>query len=123
MKMNSESSSKISNKIAQLNAIRKNAKHGEFFFAKYSAIGQSNREAPVFIVGDEDEEDVVICSCTKTPPRNSYDVQVQLKMSTSVRTNKLYTINREQLLFKIPQVPSPEEYKDIMQQLSKFLHM
>lgn len=122
MKMNSEKSSS-SNKVAQLAEARRKAKHGDFFFARYSTIGQPVREAPVFIVGDEDNEDVVVCSCTKSPPRNPYDIQVRLKLPTSVRTSKLYTINREQLLFKIPQSPSPEEYKNIMQQLSKFLHM
>lgn len=122
MKMNLENSSS-DNRRAQLAEARKRAKHGEFFFARYSTTGQPNREAPVFIVGDDDEEDVVVCSCTKTPPRNPYDIQVRLKLPTSVRTSKLYTISREQLLFKIPQGPSSDEYKNIMQQLSKFLHM
>ncbi|KGE20791.1 hypothetical protein PWYN_01015 [Paenibacillus wynnii] len=110
-------------KLNELRDMRQNAKHGDFYFAVYTAINQPERNAPVFIVGDDDRGDVVVCSCTKSPPRPPYDIKVQLKLPTSVRTSKLYTISREQLQFKIPQTASVQEYKDIMLQLSKFLHM
>lgn len=97
-----------------------NAKHGEFFFAKVLINNGQVRPSPVFVVSnDKDKEDVIICSCTTKPAKTKFDIKVQLKEETHVRTNKLYTIRRNQLLFKIPQTASPDEYKDILDKLKE----
>jgi hypothetical protein len=97
-----------------------NAKHGEFFFARYTISNskKNERESPVFVISnDSDKEDVIVCSCTKEPARSDFDVLVQLKLPTQVRTNKIYTIYREQLLFRISQQANPDEYKKIIEKL------
>ncbi|WP_170289413.1 type II toxin-antitoxin system PemK/MazF family toxin [Metabacillus lacus] len=84
---------------------RANADQGEFFFAKAKMSNGDVIPRPVFIIGknedSNDTEDVIVCSCTKSPARTLYDVEVQLKKKTSVRTNKIYTIHRDQMVFKI----------------------
>ncbi|QDH19545.1 hypothetical protein [Saccharibacillus brassicae] len=107
----------------KLEAQRRDAKHGEFFFAKYAAIGQPERQAPVFVVVDSDRLDVVVCSCTTSPGRGGFDITVTLKKPTTIRTNKLYTISRDQLLFKIPQTATPDEYAAIMSKLKEAIHV
>ncbi|MDR6725044.1 hypothetical protein J2W91_003530 [Paenibacillus amylolyticus] len=115
--------SKNSSTRAKLDQDRRQAKHADFFFADFIVSSQMTRKSPVFIIGDSDEQDVVVCKCTSHPARNEYDIKVELKKTTSVRTNKIYTISRDQLLFKIPQTANQEEYKKIMEMLAKALHM
>jgi hypothetical protein len=110
----------MENKLKQIQEDRKNAKHGDFFFAKYIVNSQKaeERESPVFVISnDQDTEDVIICSCTKHPARSGFDVSVNLKLPTCVRTNKIYTIYREQLLFKISQTAQEKEYQEIIKKL------
>ena len=105
---------KNSDLYTKIDKQRKEAKQGDFFFANYLVDGQI-RKAPAFVAGnDGDDEDVIICKCTAQPPKTEYDKKVQLKKETYVRTNKIYTIQRNQLLFKIPQQPTNEEFKEIM---------
>lgn len=95
---------------------RKKAKHGDFFFAEFTISNNDKRKSPVFIVSnsiDNKDDDVVICSCTKQPAKSQFDVEVQLKYKTCVRTNKLYTIHRDSLLFKISQTLQSSELKNI----------
>lgn len=124
MKKNSEEFMKSKLKIIEED--RKNAKHGDFFFAKYAVSNSKKpvRESPVFIISnDNDIEDVIVCNCTKQPPRSDFDVLVNLKLPTHVRTNKIYSIYRNQLLFKIPQKANPEEYKYIIEKLKKAIKL
>ena len=111
--------------IMDLNEVnRKNAKHGEFFFAEVFVNGGFKRPSPVFIISNDfDKEDIIICSCTSQPAKTEYDILVNLKKPTCVRTNKIYTIHREQLQFKISQIVSQEEYKLIIEKLKKSLNL
>ena len=98
--------------------------HGSFFFAKFLVNDGSTRKSPVFIISnDNDDEDIIICSCTKQPAKTDFDVKVKLKYETYVRTNKIYTIHRSQLLFKIPQRPQPQEYNEIVGKLKLALKL
>ena len=86
----------------KLKQIRESATHGDFFFAEYYNNSGQSKRAPVFIIGnDGDKKDVIICTCTSKPARGDWDKLVQLKKPTYIRTNKIYTIRRDQLLFKI----------------------
>ena len=95
----------IDKQLQRLALVRKNADQGEFFFAKATMSNGSVVPRPVFIIGknndSNDSEDVIVCSCTTEPSRTKYDKKVQLKFETMVRTNKIYTIRRNQLEFKI----------------------
>lgn len=101
-------------KTAELEKQRREAKQGDFFFAEFYINNGDKRKSPVFIASnDYDDEDVIICSCTSQPLKTEYDKRVYLKYPTYVRTNKIYTIRRGQLLFKIPQTITPAELNEI----------
>lgn len=104
---------------------RKQASHGEFFFAKFLLSNNQERKSPIFVLSskDNDNEDVIICKCTGQPAKTQYDIPVQLKKATCVRTNKIYTISRNQLLFKIPQTAAPKEYNKIIEKLKQALNL
>ena len=92
--------------MSNTNNERSRADRGEFFFAAFFDPGTGRTiKHPVLIVGknqdSNDEQDVIVCNCTSQPARSAYDVPVALKKPTLVRTNKIYTIRRDQLLFKI----------------------
>ena len=118
MKMSSENGSnqQPNQQQAQQDAAdRRNASHGEFFFARFALPGGNVRKSPVFVISnDGDKRDVVVLKCTGQPAKSDYDIEVQLAKETRVRTNKVYTVGRSQLLFKIPQTASPKEYSDII---------
>lgn len=82
---------------------RKTAAQGEFFFAKFLLSDGREYPRPVFVVGNagNDSRDVIVCSCTAQPKRTDFDVPVQLKRKTHIRTNKIYTVQRDSLLFKM----------------------
>lgn len=91
---------------------RASARRGDVFFAKVTLSDGSTLGRPVFIVGGKgnDAGDVIVCSCTTQPARSDFDIPVNLQRPTLVRSNKIYTVNRSSLLFKIPQqVPDPEK--------------
>lgn len=113
------------NKQLILNQQRIDAKHGEFFFVEFFANNNKPRQSPVLVISekDNDNEDVIVCSCTKSPARSDFDILVNLKLPTHVRTNKIYTIRREQLLFKIPQTATPTEYLKIINKLKESIHI
>ncbi|MHB1126303.1 MAG: type II toxin-antitoxin system PemK/MazF family toxin [Bacillota bacterium] len=93
----------------------RDAKQGEFYFAKFLTVTGNIREAPVFIVGnDGDDEDIIICSYTAQPPKTQFDIKVMLKRETYVRTNKIYTIQRNQLLNKLNVSLSTQDFANIM---------
>jgi mRNA-degrading endonuclease toxin of MazEF toxin-antitoxin module len=79
------------------------AAQGDFFFAKVILSDGITLERPVYVIGDKgnDEGDVIVCSCTTSPPRTGFDIPVLLKRQSYVRANKIYTINRAALLFRI----------------------
>lgn len=101
------------------------AKHGEFFFAKFQLSDASPpRKSPIFVISnDNDKLDVIACKCTTQPPKSEFDVKVLLRYETYVRTNKIYTIGRDQLLFKIPHNFIDGEYESIIEKLKKALNI
>lgn len=102
----------------KLNDDRKNARHGEFFFAEFLISSGETRKSPVFVLSSEnnDNEDIVICSCTSSPARTEFDVYYKLKYDTYIRTNKIYTVHRDMLHFKIGEVDcTTDKYREIIQ--------
>ena len=111
-------------KNLELEGARMNAQQGDFFFADYLCVTGGIRHSPVFVIGcDGDKEDIIICSCTTQPPRGKFDIKVQLKEITYVRTNKIYTIQRAQSLFPIPQKAANKEFKSIMGSIKAILNL
>lgn len=110
----------------QLDDNRKNAKHGEFFFAEFLISNGEVRTSPVFILSSikDNNEDVVICSCTRTPPRSEFDIYYKLRYDTYIRTNKIYTVHRDMLHFKIGSVDfTTNKYKEIIQHVKYALDL
>ena len=101
---------------------QRKAKHGQFFFAKF-LINNYIRKSPIFILSNELEkdDDVVICLCTTKGPKSEYDIEVKLKEITYIRTNKIHTINRNQLLFRIEYKFTDDKYKEICISVKKAL--
>lgn len=114
MKKNCDAS--IQSKIEKIQNDKVEVKQGDFFFASFVTNDGKLRERPIFVAGNKgnDNEDIIICSCTTSPARNVFDKKVQLRKETYVRTNKIYTIRKADLLFKIPQQASPLELKEII---------
>ena len=110
--------------MSNFSTVQKNANQGNFFFAKFldPSIGQSSPH-PVFVVGkngdSNDGEDVIVCKCTSQPKRSDYDIPVLLKKETVVRTNKLYTIRRDLLRFKITHNLDPLVISSILKSVEK----
>jgi hypothetical protein len=105
-------------RLAKLATDRENADQGEFFFAKIRLSDGKVYPRPVFVIGkhrdSNDPEDVIVCFCTRTGPRTDYDRQVQLKEETFVRTNKIYNMSRDSILFKIKSGLNHEEIQDLL---------
>lgn len=101
---------------------KRDAKHGQFFFAKFK-IGDYSRTSPIFVLSNECDknDDVIVCLCTTKGPKSEFDVRIHLKEETYVRTNKIHTISRQHLLFKIDHVFAEGEYETIRSKLSKAL--
>lgn len=103
-----------------LNNDQQSAKHGQFFFAKF-LINNYERKSPIFVLSNdiEKDDDVIICLCTTKGPKSGYDTEVQLKAKTYIRTNKIHTIRRDQLLFRIDYSFSEDKYKEIYYNVKK----
>ena len=98
---------------------RESADQGEFFFAKFRLSDGVVYPRPVFVIGKKgdsnDDGDVIICSCTSTEKvRSVYDIEVKLKEDTLVRTNKIYTISKKHLAFKIKHNVDAQTIQDII---------
>jgi hypothetical protein len=102
------------------------ADQGDFFFAdvldsKGDLIGR-----PVFIVGkhgdSNDGLDVIVCKCTTQPAKSAYDIKVQLKSPTFVRTNKVTVIGRDQLKFRIHHKVDSEMIDTIVESVVRAVH-
>ncbi len=112
------------NKARKVALDRRNADQGDFVFGRTILANGDTDPRPFFVVGkngdSNDTDDLIVCSCTKSPARTVYDVPVQLKLPTCVRTNKLYTIGRDQIDFIIKNhaVP-PESIIDIIKSAAK----
>lgn len=111
-------------KTNNIEQLRIEAKHGDFYFASFTLTSGLERKSPVFIVSnDNDTKDVVVCVCTSQPARTNFDVKVELKKITQVRTNKLYTISREQLLFPIKSNMTKDQYNNVIKNIKLALNL
>ncbi|MES9736946.1 type II toxin-antitoxin system PemK/MazF family toxin [Peribacillus frigoritolerans] len=106
---------------------RLNADQGDFFFVRARLSDGQVYPRPVFVIGrlsdSNDDDDVIVCSCTKGSVRTDYDIPVQLKMPTSVRTNKIYTIRKDQMQFKIEHNVPAETIEEIIFNASRAIEL
>lgn len=96
---------------------RLQAKHGDFFFAKWAASDGYVRSSPCFVLSDHPDphNEIIILKCTTQPWRTSYDIPIAcLRKPSIVRANKIYTIQRSQLEFPIAGRLSQTEYSAVM---------
>lgn len=100
---------------------RQNAGQGDFFFTKIVLSDGNEYARPVFVLGraGNDSEDLIICSCTAQPKRTDFDIEVQLKKKTYIRTNKIYTVQRDSLLFKIDYEMAEAELAGVVQKATE----
>ncbi|WP_175511396.1 type II toxin-antitoxin system PemK/MazF family toxin [Alicyclobacillus macrosporangiidus] len=109
---------------------RANADQGDFFFAFLADENGKPIPHPVFVLGkhndSNDNTDVIICKCTKQEhgSRGAYDIPVKLRYDSFVRTNKIYTISRNQLDFKIktPYVDENQKRAIVDQAINAIFH-
>lgn len=100
-------------------AIR-NASHGDFFFAKWVASDGYERKSPCFVISDDgDPLEIIVLKVTTKPARTAFDVPVELRKPSFVRTNKIYTVQRSQLLFPITKQLTSDEYDTIIDKLKE----
>lgn len=110
--------------VERLKRVREQAKHGDFFFAKWTTSDGYVRQSPCLVVSDHSDphNEILILKCTTDPGRTEFDVPVTcLREPSVVRANKIYTIQRDQLAFPIRAALSQEEYKDIIEKLKSAL--
>ncbi|KSU83427.1 PemK-like, MazF-like toxin of type II toxin-antitoxin system [Fictibacillus enclensis] len=109
-------------KLSKVALDRRNADQGDFFFGKIMLQGNLCSR-PVFVVGkhgdSNDTKDVIICIGTTQPQKSDYDIPVQLREKTYIRTNKIYTIGRHQLEFKIKHSVNPVDIHTICENVEK----
>ncbi len=76
------------------------AKQGDLFWCNFTLSNGQLRRSPVMVVGnDADKVDVIVAKCTTQPAKSQFDVNIPLAgWNACVRVNKLYTIERNQLL-------------------------
>lgn len=109
---------------------RAHADQGDFFFVRLVDTRGREIPHPVFVLGKDedsnDNDDVIVCQCTTAnkPNRSDYDVDVQLRNRSYVRTNKIYTVGRKQLEFKIqaPDVDDKKKREIVDQAINAIFH-
>jgi hypothetical protein len=118
--MNSRNSSQKANSRAI--AARQSAKHGDFFFASWRTSDGTKRESPCLVVSNHQDphNEIIVLKVTSQPGRTEFDIPVSgLQRASVIRTNKIYTIQRNQLLFPISAAMTPQEYSDVTEKLAK----
>jgi hypothetical protein len=115
--------SKTNKALQKITRDRASADQGDFFFANVMLSDGKLYQRPVFVIGknndSNDVDDIIVCSCTTSPARSTYDKPVKLKYDTLVRTNKLYTMGRSQILFKINHNLSQEIIRELLDSCNK----
>lgn len=109
-------------RLERLENARNAAKHGEFFFAEWSTSDGYRRQSPCLVVSDHPDphNEIIILKITTDPGRTEFDIPVSgLREASVIRTNKIYTIQRNQLLFPITKTMTPEEYVDVTDKLKQ----
>jgi hypothetical protein len=118
--MNSRNSSQKA--ISRVIKARQSAKNGDFFFASWLTSDGTKRESPCLVVSDHQDphDEIIVLKVTSKPGRTEFDIPVAgLRKASVVRTNKIYTIQRNQLLFPLPAAMTPDEYRDVTAKLAK----
>lgn len=118
--MNSKSSSKKA--VERLQKARNSAKQGDFLFASWVTSDGYKRESPCLVISDHPDphNEIIVLKVTTDPGRTEFDVPVNgLREPSVVRTNKIYTIQRRQLLFPISKTLTSEEHNDVLKMLKK----
>lgn len=86
---------------------------GKLYFARFSLANNIIREPPILVIdSDNDPEDVIVCICTKHPKRTEFDIPIHLKIPSCIRTNKIHTIGRSQLMFPLEYQITEENMED-----------
>lgn len=123
--MSSKRSTNLHNKL-KLERARASAKHGDFFFASWVTSDGYVRESPCFVVSDHSDpyNEILVLKCSSQPSVTNFDVKVTcLKLPSIVRTNKIYTIQRSQLLIPLKTNLDPLEYVSIIDGLKNSLNI
>ncbi|NGP43858.1 type II toxin-antitoxin system PemK/MazF family toxin [Bacillaceae bacterium SIJ1] len=114
-------------KMEKLAEDRRNADQGDFFFVGIYLSNGKPTKRPVFVVGkrldSNDSKDVIVCMCTTKPKRSKYDIEVTFREKSVVRTNKIYTVSKELLLFKLPQRLEKHEVRKIVSSANKAIKL
>lgn len=121
-KMNSDNSTHNRRKLREAEHARKNAGHGDFFFAKWSTSDGFVRESPCFVISDHEDphDEIIVLKCTSHPKRTEYDIEIGcLRRDSIIRVNKIYTIQRSQLLFPLRANLAQNEYQQVKEKLKE----
>lgn len=105
-----------------MNLARSNAKHGDFFHAKWTTSDGYLRESPCLVLSNHNDphNEVIIAKCTTSPARTDFDIPIKcLARESVVRANKIYTIGRNQLILPLSGKLDDKEYKDILDKLKE----
>lgn len=118
--MNSGNSTDKRVERSRQNAIS-NASHGDFFFANWTTSDGYLRKSPCLVISNHSDphDEIVILKVTTQSARTGFDIPIQLKYPSFVRTNKIYTIQRNQLLFPIQKAMTSDEYNTIIEKLKE----
>lgn len=102
---------------------RRQAGKGDLFWAVFRLSDGVERRSPVLIVGtDNDPADVIACKCTLHPPRTAYDICIGWRGGIQcVRTNKIYTLERAQMLHSISYSLTRDEASQVASALREAL--
>lgn len=121
--MSFEHSSRKPTKAEQAKQAREQATHGDFFFAKWATSDGYVRESPCFVLSPDQTDphnELIILKCTSQPKRTAYDVPIScLRKASVIRTNKIYTIQRTQLLFPLAASLSNTEYAAVIEKVKE----
>lgn len=119
-RMNSDNSSHNRRKLREAEHARKTARHGGFFFAKWSTSDGFVRESPCFVKSDHEDphDEIIVLKCTSQPKRTDYDIEISfLRRDSVIRVNKILTIQRNQLLFPLRITLAQNEYQQVIEKL------
>ncbi|WP_261134774.1 hypothetical protein [Bacillus sp. Marseille-Q3570] len=100
----------------------KNAEHGEFFWAKWTTGDGFLRDSPCLVLSKHRDvhDEIIILKCTSQNAKSNFDVPVTIKNRTVyVRTNKIYTIQRDQLTNPLKGNFSPAGYTTVIEKVKE----
>jgi hypothetical protein len=94
--MNLKNSLKPEQIAKLLEEARKQAKHGDFFFAKWTTSDGYVRVSPCLVISDHEDphDEILILKCTTDPGRTEFDIPI-----TCLEKNRLF-VQTKFILFK-----------------------